>query len=141
MSKKTTNKPSPEPQKKPNLKKGLALLGACMLTSLVYFGAIAVSEAVSVASGVPFYFPISIIFIVITGIGVGAMVIINAGMGSTPPEPDQLPEKWNNEKKERFIGSFSKRKKAVKTLAFWVIALVVPVAVDLMQIWLESLIK
>ena len=130
------------PEKKPvNLKKAFALLGACVLTSVIYFGAIAISEAVSVARGVPFYFPIPIIYIALTSAGVCAMIIVNAGMGNTPPEPSQLPQKWDDEKKTRFINSFEKRKKTVKTLAFWVIALIVPLAIDLMQIWLEGLIK
>lgn len=141
MSKKISNNSQPTPQKKPNLKKAFALLGACILTTLVYFGANAIAEAISVARGYPLYFPTPIIFIVLTGIGVAAMLIVNAGMGSEPPEMNQLPAKWDNEKKGRFINSFEKRKKTVKTIAFWVIALIVPVAVDLMQIWLESLIK
>ena len=125
----------------PNLKKAFLLFGACVLTSVIYFGVIAVSEAISQARGIPFYFPISIVYIVLTGIGVCAMIVVNAGMGSAPPEPSQLPQKWDDEKKERFINSFQKRKKVVKTLAFWVIAFIVPVAIDLMQIWLEGLFK
>ena len=56
-----------------------------------------------------------------------AIVIINAGMqrGVDPTELD-LPDSWGAERKEAFLRSVPKRRKAVKVLSFIMIAVIFP---------------
>lgn len=124
----------PKSEKKPvNYRLALALFGASILSTFIYFGIVALSSAILV------YIPIIEIYTVLIGLLVCASLIVNAGMEKTPPTPDELPEKWGSDKKQKFIDSFPKRKKATKILAFITIALCVPLFVDIIQIWLGGL--
>lgn len=130
---KNRNIPAKDNQKPKNYKLALALAGASLLSLLIYFGIVALSNEILV------YIPIIEIYTVLIALLVCASLVVNAGMEKTPPTPDQLPQKWDEEKKQKFIDSFPARKKAVKILAFITISLCVPLFVDVIQIWLGGL--
>lgn len=125
--------PAPREKKPPNYKKALWLFAASMLSVLVYFGTIEISDAIWV------YIPIIEIYTALMAVTVCAIFIVNAGLSDAPPAENELPDKWSAEKKEKFIGSFAKRKAAVKKLSFLLITLIVPVFMDVAVIWFEGL--
>lgn len=120
--------------KKPsNYKRALALAGVSVVSMILYFGMIALSDEIYI------YIPIMEIYTILIAILVCASVVVNAGIGKTPPTPEELPQKWDEDKKQKFIASFSKRKKTVKIFSFCTLALVFPLFVDIIHLWLTDL--
>lgn len=128
--------PGGKQAKKPlNYRRALALSGLAILSVFVYFGLLELSEYIG------YYLPVIETFTVLIAMVVCAIFIVNAGLSDTPPTTEELPDGWSEEKKEKFIGSFPKRKAAVKKLSFSLIILIVPVFMDIVLLWLDAFIK
>lgn len=123
----------PRNKKSPNYRNAVLLLCAVILSVFVYFGLLALSAEIGV------YLPVMEVFTVLIAAAVCAIFIVNAGLGDAPPFPDELPSKWDGDRKSRFIGSFAKRKAAVKKLSFLLVSLIVPVLADVIMLLLEKL--
>lgn len=129
--------------KKPiNYKKILALIGAVIISTAIYFGLTEFSVALSESAGKQIYIPVIESYTVIVALLVCAIVIINAGMqrGVDPTELD-LPDSWSAERKEAFLRSVPKRRKAVKVLSLIMIAVIFPLFCEIASWWFEAIKK
>ncbi len=145
MSNKKKNRQSlPEkPARKPiNYKKIFALIGAIILSTVIYFGLTELSVRLSENAGRQIYIPVMEIYTIVVALLVCAIVIINAGMqrGVDPTELD-LPDSWSAERKEAFLRSVPKRRKAVKVLSFIMIAVIFPLFCEIASWWFEAVKK
>lgn len=145
MSDRKKNRQSmPEkPAKKPiNYKKLFALIGAVILSTVIYFGLTELSVRLSENAGEQIYIPVIEIYTIVAALLACATVIINAGMSrSVDPVESDLPDSWSTERKEAFLRSVPKRRKAVKVLSLIMIAVIFPLFCEIASWWLEAVIK
>lgn len=132
-----------KPAKKPiNYRKLLALVGAVILSTVIYFGLTELSVRLSEKAGEQIYIPVIEIYTIVAALLACATVIINAGMSrdADPVELD-LPDSWSAERKAAFLLSVPKRRKAVKVLSLIMIAVIFPLFCEIASWWIEAVIK
>lgn len=105
-------------------KKALILLGSILLMTFLYQLAVALS-----------FHHIVDVYCIAAGVLLLAYVIVNRGLFRIP-ERDELNPTWDDEKKDAFIASQKRRKKATEPLLFLTIAVIFAVFFDLVYIFL-----
>ena len=113
-----------------------------IFSTVIYFGLTELSVRLSENAGRQIYIPVIEIYTIVVALLVCAIVIINAGMqrGVDPTELD-LPDSWGAERKEAFLRSVPKRRKAVKVLSFIMIAVIFPLFCEIASWWFEAVKK
>lgn len=116
---------SPAVTKKPfPKKKALILLGMIVLMIFVYQLAVSLS-----------FHHIVDVYCVAAGVLLLAYVIVNRGLFQIP-DKDRLSDAWDDEKKEAFLASQKRRKKASEPLLYLIISVIFAVFFDLVYIFL-----
>lgn len=126
-------RPAPAPAKisKKLILRMLLTLVCIAIFMGIYFGLIAVSEATYT------YIPVLQIYIFLAAACAVAICIINRGFGNgiyTDPQ-SFMPQDWDEEKKQKFISSLPRRKKAKLILSAVLLSLCISVFADIISLY------
>ena len=109
----------------------LWILGAGIVWSIPYFGTAIMSNTLMLA------IPVLLITVVIASAVFVAAFIISRGFPLSEAEADdRTSERWDDEKQRAFRDSYPKRKKAARRLALISFGMLIPVAADLVMLYL-----